>query len=693
MIEALSLSDAERSQFVAEVLTPLRTVDSTVYGAVYGAVYVTPELVSKACDILDSVSTTDARKALEAYVPYSAAKKLVIENAINEGLPTSLNNATGFTNIAAAINGEVTGNPTNDTGLKFIVKLLSTVTSMTGPIAFNDSSDASKIDFKMEGYESVKSTVSSLVDCVETLANKINGYTGDTHFDKLLSYAEQLVNAQPSEVAAFKLFLKNNGSIFEGTINTGKDDDNDSPTGGGGGGGGASTTKTMQQTGDADQSIKDGAAALDKVIGSQSANKDVKTAAKKAIEDAVRAAAKITVDSKDVTVEGTKAMLEVQEEALRTAIKNAAKVAEALEKQAKAEGIDAAAKRIVTIEVPDVAGAKEVAAKIPADILDFAKNNDIDRIAIDTGIATIAIAPDALQGSVNSGSKDVEVSVAAVDKDALSEEVAAKVGNHPVYDFNLSVDGKKVSQFAGENPVEISVDYKLAAGEDPDKIVIYYINDNGELEVVKNCKYDTATGKVTFTTDHFSKYTVMEADITFNDLSTVSWAKTYIEALAGREILSGVGDGKFDPNSNVTREQFAKMIVEAFGLMDETAKTSLSDVDQKAWYAKYVASAQKAGVINGIGGNKFGVGSKISRQDMAVMAYRAAVAANVELEMVNEKETFVDNASIASYAAEAVSIMQQANIINGVGGNMFAPTDNATRAAAAKIIYLLYKGL
>ena len=46
----------------------------------------------------------------------------------------------------------------------------------------------------------------------------------------------------------------------------------------------------------------------------------------------------------------------------------------------------------------------------------------------------------------------------------------------------------------------------------------------------------------------------------------------------------------------------------------------MEDVKEDAWY--YIA--QNLGVVQGIGDNKFGIGSNITRQDMAVMAYRAA---------------------------------------------------------------------
>jgi len=179
-----------------------------------------------------------------------------------------------------------------------------------------------------------------------------------------------------------------------------------------------------------------------------------------------------------------------------------------------------------------------------------------------------------------------------------------------------------------------------------------------------------------------------ENEVVFNDLDTVPWAAEYINALAKKGIISGVAEGIFAPNNNVTREEFAKMLVSAFGFSDDTARTQLTDVSPDAWYYPYVSVAEKLGIVKG-NGTEFGVGQNITRQDMAVMAYRAAQKANVSIKKVKEAQAFADEAEIADYARESVTAMQQADIINGVEGNRFAPNENATRAQAAKIIYLL----
>lgn len=170
----------------------------------------------------------------------------------------------------------------------------------------------------------------------------------------------------------------------------------------------------------------------------------------------------------------------------------------------------------------------------------------------------------------------------------------------------------------------------------------------------------------------------------FDDINGVAWAKKEIEYLAEKGILNGKSDRHFNPNDNITREEFVAIIVRAFGFK-ASGNVEYSDVPNNAWYYESVNAAYENGIASGFDG-KFGTGEKITRQDMAVMLYRTANKLNIELEAKSERE-ISDKADISDYAYEAVDAMYKAEIINGMGGGKFEPMSNATRAQAAKLIY------
>ncbi len=171
----------------------------------------------------------------------------------------------------------------------------------------------------------------------------------------------------------------------------------------------------------------------------------------------------------------------------------------------------------------------------------------------------------------------------------------------------------------------------------------------------------------------------------YDDLTTVAWAKESILSLSEKGIVSGDGDRKFRPNDNIKREEFLKIALEAFGLVNNSAACELEDVASGAWYYKYVASGIEKDLVKGVDETHFGIGSEITRQDMATLAYRIAEYAGIDLSGGTAIE-FLDDAEVADYAKDAVAAMSAKGIINGVGEGNFAPNNFATRAQACKII-------
>lgn len=171
----------------------------------------------------------------------------------------------------------------------------------------------------------------------------------------------------------------------------------------------------------------------------------------------------------------------------------------------------------------------------------------------------------------------------------------------------------------------------------------------------------------------------------YSDLDEALWARNAIVNLTNRGILRGRSADKFEPNANVTREEFVKMLVEAFVSDEIVGKpVSFEDVIPTRWYYPYILKGVEAGIVTGYSETVFGIGEFITRQDMAVMAYRAAMKNYIS---ENETDVFADEDKISDYAKEAVAVMAENGIINGKGDGNFCPLDTATRAEAAKIIY------
>lgn len=176
----------------------------------------------------------------------------------------------------------------------------------------------------------------------------------------------------------------------------------------------------------------------------------------------------------------------------------------------------------------------------------------------------------------------------------------------------------------------------------------------------------------------------------FTDIATVEWAKESIEYLADKNIVSGTKAGTFEPNREIKREEFIKMLVSAFAQVDPSANCTFTDVSSNSWFYTYAATAQKLGVLSGYSDGRMGAGENITREDLAVLAYRMAVKSGIDVPH-SSTTLFPDEDSIADYAKEAVYGMKASGVINGMDDGTFAPKALCTRAQAARIIYGLIK--
>lgn len=185
--------------------------------------------------------------------------------------------------------------------------------------------------------------------------------------------------------------------------------------------------------------------------------------------------------------------------------------------------------------------------------------------------------------------------------------------------------------------------------------------------------------------ENLGVYKLYEVAPYFDDAN--GWGKLYIEALFMRGIISGKGVGLFEPEAQITREEFVKLAVELFDLTDKTLTSDFKDVAADAWYAPYVASAKHHGIVNGISTGSFGVGLPITRQDMCKILYGMLDKMNLLTGAGSGELAFYDAIEIADYAVLPVRTLVGLGIINGDDLGNFNPRNNATRQEAAKLIY------
>ena len=181
----------------------------------------------------------------------------------------------------------------------------------------------------------------------------------------------------------------------------------------------------------------------------------------------------------------------------------------------------------------------------------------------------------------------------------------------------------------------------------------------------------------------------------FQDTKT-HWAREDVAYISRRGIVNGVGNNLFSPNSTITRGQFAQILANMSGDDFSGCTTNaFSDVNNE-WFAPAVAWAVDNGIVD-TDTAVYRPNQPISREDMALMLYRYVTKVTKStLPAVNAKISFTDFGEISARAADAVSVMQQGGIINGIADGSrfrFAPKQQASRAEASAMIARFYRAL
>ncbi|MBQ2743676.1 MAG: S-layer homology domain-containing protein, partial [Oscillospiraceae bacterium] len=175
----------------------------------------------------------------------------------------------------------------------------------------------------------------------------------------------------------------------------------------------------------------------------------------------------------------------------------------------------------------------------------------------------------------------------------------------------------------------------------------------------------------------------------FTDLGSHAWAADAINALAADGIIKGTTASTFSPGNNITRADFALLLVRAFGLKSDNTE-NFTDVSANDYFAPELAIARNTGLVNGIGDNKYAPRNTITRQDMMVIIYRALNSLPLEGKVAPQAtdevlSQYPDFDTVAPYARDAVSALISVGLVNGKN-NLIAPTDYTTRAEVAVLI-------
>ncbi len=184
----------------------------------------------------------------------------------------------------------------------------------------------------------------------------------------------------------------------------------------------------------------------------------------------------------------------------------------------------------------------------------------------------------------------------------------------------------------------------------------------------------------------------------FSDINGY-WAEQDILLMASKGYVSGVGDGLFAPDAAVTRAQFAALLVKALGITGQGGQAPLfSDVPDGYWGAAAIDAAAEHGLLSGVGNGLFQPDSSITREELAVMVARAlqwkGASADLTPEQVYQALSgYTDAGQVDGWAREAVAVCINRGLISGRSAASLSGQSDTSRAEAVVVLEKLLQSL
>ena len=180
---------------------------------------------------------------------------------------------------------------------------------------------------------------------------------------------------------------------------------------------------------------------------------------------------------------------------------------------------------------------------------------------------------------------------------------------------------------------------------------------------------------------------------TFSDVPESYWAFSYIEEMVDRGVLSGYPNGRFYPDNNVSRAEFAKIMVTAGGILLSYDSTQyFQDVPISHWSHPYVSSAMY--YLTGYNtpyGNYYYPDQAALREDIAVALVKLKGYDLLGADESILTTMFTDASSISSDAKKYVAVAVERGLISGYEDNTFKGQSSITRAEAATLLWRAYQ--
>ncbi|TDL61412.1 S-layer homology domain-containing protein [Paenibacillus amylolyticus] len=192
-----------------------------------------------------------------------------------------------------------------------------------------------------------------------------------------------------------------------------------------------------------------------------------------------------------------------------------------------------------------------------------------------------------------------------------------------------------------------------------------------------------------------SLYSVVWHPLMFKDVEN-HWAKDAVNDMGSRLIVNGIGNDLYNPNTDMTRAEFAAIMMKGLGLNPVDGKAPFADVDAPDWYNSAVLTAYEYKLIEGFEDGNFRPQEKITREQAMVILSKAMAITGLQEKLATKDsdemlKPYTVAIAVSEWAKAAVAASIEAGVISGRGAHELASKANITRAEVAAIVQRILK--
>lgn len=177
--------------------------------------------------------------------------------------------------------------------------------------------------------------------------------------------------------------------------------------------------------------------------------------------------------------------------------------------------------------------------------------------------------------------------------------------------------------------------------------------------------------------------TPVEWNNPFSDVNKNAWYYADVKNIIEKKLMTGTVNNKFSPDEATTRGMIVTILYRLEGEPFVDVKNGFDDVNNSAYYGKAVEWAAENGIVGGVGEGKFAPNEEITREQFATILYRYANFKGMNVTSKAKLDNFSDNNEISTWATDAIAWANASGIITGTSATTISPKNGAVRAQAA----------